>query len=97
MTNGRASTEPKASSALANRNGRARRLPNGGAAATNHHSTCGAHNALVTFEVVPGVYWTEENEERVCFIVLLDGRIMTALDHHTLERIPDPPAAIRTT
>ena len=51
----------------------------------------------MTFKVVPGVYWTEENEERVCFIVLLDGRITTALDQITLERIPDPPAAIRTT
>jgi hypothetical protein len=97
MTNGQASTEPKAWIARANRNGLALHLPNGGAAEPNHHSQCGAHNALVTFEVVPGVYWTEENEERVCFIVLFDGRIMAALDHDTLDLIPDAPAAIRTT
>jgi hypothetical protein len=46
--------------------------------------------------VVPGVYWTEENEERECVIVLVDGRILTALDAVTRERVPDPPAAIRT-
>ena len=50
----------------------------------------------MTFEVVPGIYWTEANEQRECIIVLNDGRILTALDATTYERIPDPPAAIRT-
>jgi hypothetical protein len=48
----------------------------------------------VTFALWEGVYWDERGYGRACILVMLDNRVISALDAETREPLRDPPAAI---